>query len=282
MRILFQIFILLSLTYTPILAEKMNFVLGLVDEQYNEYKFEDAEIALRKWIKKISKSEDLNLTMKIFDSYEDYNRAVIADEVQSIILSPELYLKHYKSLKETHFDGWIKEANNQFFAYKFVGSKKVYEKKKYLRVSYYKHDSIARIILEQIALRDDKVFIYRELNKESKAVLDTFFNKSDMALISSKVWKLNCELNPQIGEKLQVIDTTDTIFMKMFSLISKKMPAEIKKKYFDTLSRLNESADGRQMMRLFKFNAIYHITTDDLKSLEIFYEKYLKIKREKR
>ena len=137
-----------------------------------------------------------------------------------------------------------------------------------------------RSIYEKIALRDKKIFTYRMLKKESKAVLDTFFNKSDVALVRSKTWKINCELNPQVGKKLQLIKSTDAIFMKNFSLISKKMSPIIKKKYLEALGRLNESVEGRQMMRMFKFNAIYPITTEQLKSLEDFYDEYLKIKSE--
>jgi len=282
MHFLPKLFLLFFLTCNLFATEKMEFVVGLIDEEYNEYKFADAEIALKRWIRKISKIENINVTMKIFDTYEDYNKAVLADEVQNIILSPELYLRHSESLKKTHYDGWIKEANNQFFAYNLIGDKELYKEKRYLRASYFKDDLIAKIILEKIAFRDNKVFTYRMLNKESKAVIDTFFNKSDVALVGSKVWKINSELNPQVGRKLQIIDTTDAIFMKMFSLISKKMPPLIKKNYFEALSRLNESADGKQMMRMFKFNNVYPITIDDLADLENFYEDYRIIKKKRK
>ncbi len=280
MRIIFQILLLFSLSSHLLSAEKIEFVIGLVDDEYNEYKFADAEIALRKWMKKLSKLEDANVTLKVFDTYEEYNKAVRADEVQSTILSPEFYLRHYKSFKETHYDGWMKEDNQQFFAYTLIGNEELYKNKKHLRASYFEHDLIAKIILEKIALRDKKIFTYRAVKKESKAVLDTFFNKSDVALVGSKDWKINCELNPQVGKKLQLIKSTDAIFMKNFSLISKKMQTKTKEIYFDVLSRLDESIDGRQMMRMFKFNTIYPITTDQLKSLEDFYDEYLKIKSE--
>ena len=281
MRIFIHFFLFVLLTCSIASAKKIEFAIGLIDEKYIEYNFIDAKTAFRKWVAKISKLEDANISIKIFDSYEDYHKAVLADEVQNVILSPELYLRYSKSLKETHYDGWMKEDKKQLFSYKLIGKKNDYKSKKHLHVSYYKNDLIAKIVLEKISLRDDKIFTYHTANKDSKALLDTFFNKSDIALVSTKVWKINCELNPQIGEKLQVLDTTDAIFMKIFSLISKKMPLETKKNYFEVLSHLHKSTEGKQMMRMFKFNTAYPITTDDLAPLENYYKEYLEMKRKK-
>ncbi len=115
MRALIQIFLLFLFTCNTTSAKKMEFVIGLIDEKYIEYNFIYARIAFRTWIAKISKLEDANVTIKIFDSYEDYHKAVLADEVQNIILLPELYLRYSKSLKETHYDGWMKEDKKHFF-----------------------------------------------------------------------------------------------------------------------------------------------------------------------
>ena len=133
MRIIFQILLLFSLSSHLFSAEKMEFVIGIVHDAYQEYQFADAEIALRKWMEKLSKLEDANVTLKVFDTYEEYNKAVRADEVQSTILSPEFYLRHYKSLKETHYDGWMKEDNQQLFAYTLIGNEELYKNKKHLR-----------------------------------------------------------------------------------------------------------------------------------------------------
>jgi ABC-type phosphate/phosphonate transport system substrate-binding protein len=156
-----------------------------------------------------------------------------------------------------------------------VGKKDTYS------MCYYEYSKISKIVTQTYAWENNIEFYYKKLPKESKLILEVFFNKCDMTIVKESTWDLMTELNPQINSNISVVYKTKRIFADIITLFSKNLDEKSKNIYIKAIEAIDNTPDGKQLMELFKFNGLVHIKNSEINPLKEFYQKYLLLKKEK-
>lgn len=115
-----------------------------------------------------------------------------------------------------------------------------------------------------------------EATKSSQAVMPVFFGQADSCLVSRNHYETMVELNPQIGQKLRILERSPgfvTGILAMRNDLQKTTRDAIAK----TLSEMHTDPKGKQIMNLFRINRLVPFKPEHLTSVE----KVLKERRGK-
>ncbi|WP_457743309.1 PhnD/SsuA/transferrin family substrate-binding protein [Sulfurimonas sp.] len=250
-------------------------------EDLDSINYKDAKTAMNLWLQKTSKKLHTSSDLIFYDNFqtlkEDKDKH---HKVDVLILSPYSYLQHLNYCKKNFTQGWLKSQKDGKPFYRFVLLKRKNDSinNKEIAIEYYQYHKISKLVVQKYAWNHHLDASYVAVGKMPKPVLDLFFKKCDMAIVSDKRWNLMKELNPQLAQQLELVDTTPRIFPDMISLFANSMSKKQRNVYFQALNDLKTTPSGKQLMRLFKFNALVRISNNQFISLEKFYKEYLRLK----
>jgi ABC-type phosphate/phosphonate transport system substrate-binding protein len=112
-------------------------------------------------------------------------------------------------------------------------------------------------------------------DKESNAVYDVFFKKSDLAIVRKSVYDVLCGLNPQLKNLLAVFAVSKPMILS-FTVSNNKSNPEIIKIVIDEARSLHITPGGKNILNIFKAKKTVKIDEADLKySKEIMDENSL-------
>lgn len=110
--------------------------------------------------------------------------------------------------------------------------------------------------------------------KPSTACLPIFFGKSDACLIDSSSWETLRELNPQLATKLTVLTQSQPFVESLISITANKR--DYRAETIHALHTLQDDAEGRQVLLLFKCSRAAGITAADLNAVAELRSTYLR------
>jgi len=113
-------------------------------------------------------------------------------------------------------------------------------------------------------------------NKSQRMVLDLFFDIADVAVVYESALKVILELNPQLSEKIKVIQRFP-IRGRNFAFFHKDYP--YKEKLRLGIARFNKRPRGKQILQLFHTNSVENCYVQDLKPFDKFYNEYQALKK---
>lgn len=102
--------------------------------------------------------------------------------------------------------------------------------------------------------------------KPSQAIQQVFFRKMDAAVVTRASFKLACELNPQIGQTLRELAVSPGFVPHVFCYRPDYPPALRQQATAGTL-RVHESAEGRQVLTVFKVERMVELPQSSLDSV---------------
>lgn len=103
----------------------------------------------------------------------------------------------------------------------------------------------------------------KSVSAVSKAVLPVFFGQADACLVTKRGYNTMAELNPQIGQNLQILASSPRFAHKLVCINPFVKNGGNMGTLKDELSRLSDDAEGQQILKIFK--------TDDLAPFEPSY-----------
>ncbi|MBT8381233.1 MAG: phosphate/phosphite/phosphonate ABC transporter substrate-binding protein [Ignavibacteria bacterium] len=145
-------------------------------------------------------------------------------------------------------------------------------KGKTLLVGFPYEGDIPLIWLDQV-LKQNKL-ITREkffnkieyFDKALPSVLPVFFKKSDACLVSKNSFETICELNPQVQNKLTVIETSIPITIGIVALRKNISNPEVKSHIIDAFLNLHNKVAAQQFLSVFKIEKVIEFKEEYLKS----------------
>ncbi len=90
-----------------------------------------------------------------------------------------------------------------------------------------------------------------KIESPSKAVLQVFFHQADACLVTSNVFDLACELNPQLRKELRVLAVSPEVIPSLF-FFRPGYTASVRKQMEPAILKLGESPAGLQVLTVFQ------------------------------
>ena len=273
---------LLSIGMTSLQAEKILIDNAFYGADMDKVAYNSGKLALNLWLKQMTKStSDLDSRMLFYTDFDSLKKDTQDGKIDALILSTYSYVTYSSFYKKYFNNGWVKiEADGKpFFSYVILKRKGTQIKNNSI-AHYHQYSKISKIVVEKYAMEHNLNLEYSGTKKESKPVLDLFFKKCDIAIVNQFSWELMKELNPQLSQSLEIIHKTDRIFTPMFSIFARKMNSQKNELYMKAIKAIRTTEDGKQLMEMFKFNAIIKLNQSQLSGVEKFYKNYLIMKKE--
>jgi len=123
-------------------------------------------------------------------------------------------------------------------------------------------------LLKQYKLNTREKFFKKieYFDKALPSVLPVFFNNADACLVSKNSFETICELNPQVQNKLTVIETSIPITIGLVALRKNISNLESKSHIIDAFLNLHNKVAAQQFLSVFKIEKVLEFKEEYLKS----------------
>jgi len=119
------------------------------------------------------------------------------------------------------------------------------------------------------------------VGKPALAVLPVFFGKRPACLMDEFSFGLMGELNPQVGEELQSIATSEAFVDNVVCVGDRGWPTEtVRRDILETLGGLHNDPVGRQILILFKVGRMVPFEATQLATVQALRAKYERLRKE--
>lgn len=133
------------------------------------------------------------------------------------------------------------------------------------------------IFLKNIGNQKAKLHYSRSYQR---SILDLFFKKADIAIVTQKSYDIAIELNPQIAKKVSIFKKTN-ISDAQLGFFRKGLDEKIKKSMRNATNNINSTVKGKQLLSLYKTEKIVETDLNLLKPIRELVSKYNKLKKVK-
>lgn len=113
-----------------------------------------------------------------------------------------------------------------------------------------------------------------------KSILNLFFKKADVAIVTQKSYDISVELNPQIAKKVSILNKTNIKDVQL-GFFRKSLDEKIKKNMRRAAQSLNSTDDGKQLLTLYKTEKIVETNMKILIPIKELLNNYKKLKKSK-
>lgn len=288
-----KLLIILFLSFNLYAHHPFNSKYGFVSSGTLLSNFEDARIVLSKWLENIAIEHNGKAEVKFYSEYESLYTDFKNKKLNMIALEMPFFFKNKEYLKNNSSNFWsLATDKTKYSQYVFLANKSLNAKSfkdiKNKTLSIKKEEVIADVWLDKNSLLGNKSSYKRLLkelkyeNKESTAILNVFFKKTDFAVVSSKTWNTMIELNPSIKKKIEIVSKSKKIHLPFIGLFDKHTDKETVNAFFELSDKLKSLSGSKQIISLLKFDSIFRVDDKSLKVLENYYDEYFKLKEKYR
>jgi len=248
----------------------------------NSFSKKDMMIATEIWVKELIKDTGYDLEFTYYDDMSKMAEDLDAGKVDLMTGFGLSFIKYFDLSKlDNAFGVGTKDGLKEVFivvASKEKGISSIADLKgKSVGVNI--DDEVAKLyiqtkVYELTNTQDIKIV---EFKSRQRALLKLFFSKVDAVVTTNKSFELLKELNPQVSKKLQIIDTTN-IQATSFGFFRKGFDEVAKQEISDMAMKLGNDLYGKQLLMIYKTEAIVDTKVEYLDPIKDIYERSLKIK----
>jgi len=275
-----KVFVLFLLSVHLLFAKTIT--IGFSAQSLTKYNQKDVRITAEIWIKEIAKELNTKVNVITYETPQEMMRDIKKDKVDYISVSGLDCVKYFDlSYLDNGFDqGFFNGIPSQFIivVQKKSGIKNILELKNKL-IGMQKHDDIIHQYLDvNLADKTNTVLNIETFTSRQRVLLKLFFGKIDAAIVTNKSFELAKQLNPQIGEKLEVLENTN-LQATNFGFFRKSFDKNVKKRMTQIVKTIHKTPRGRELLSLYKTEKLSDSNLSDLKAIEELYNQALKIKK---
>lgn len=244
----------------------------------------DILVSMNFWMQEISQNfEQASAPVQLFDNI-DAMAAAYENRIINMVVAPPMSLAiHFKRNDLT--DCMIGKRDHDkldsllLIARKNNGSSTLMSLKgKHILTP--ENDELAEIYLNLLTLKSAKLPYAKFFGKVSRSkqarrmLLDLFFDKADVALINQTTYDVMLELNPQIANKIQIMDVYP-ILSRSYSFVRPDyaMRERLKRDFL----KVGETARGRQVLTIYQQDSLSFCDVHDLDKFDALYAEYQKL-----
>jgi ABC-type phosphate/phosphonate transport system substrate-binding protein len=118
----------------------------------------------------------------------------------------------------------------------------------------------------------------RETKTPSLSLMQVFFRQADACVVTSQIFELTAELNPQIVRELKVIERVGKLSGGIL-VLRPDLPGDRKQKLLRSLRTIHEDPEGRQLFLLFQLNRLVPYRPEFLQATAAFFAEHRNLAR---
>ncbi len=263
---------------------------GFYINSFPEIKPADIEIALRYWLEAISKNVNIPAQSFVYTDIEKMRSDYYQGKINFIVAAPLSILENFdpKQLTEgykltrsgsstdillvlTHKDSGLNTFSD-------VNNK---------HLSLLTHEPMSKMYADILALENFDIpakQLFHKISyikKSSQLIYQLFFQQTDVVFVYQELYKLSCELNPQIGDKTQVIEKLPAT-PRVLGFFHPRVSAEFRDQVLSEVERLNTYPAGQQLLQLFQVEKATRSSIADLDSARQLKHRYIQLINKKK
>lgn len=295
MKLFFLLFILLFLN--PLNAKQKELNIVLYGINYT--------IASQKTIKRIFKKifykneafKDYKLNIETYESSFNIKKRLedTYNPIDVLYTNSYDYINNYMLFHKMGKDfSSLRSNDRKYESYYILANKnskiKSIKDIKDKKIFFYSGEPLANVWFDYLSLKENKK-PYKSLVKKNiqinsslyKKVLDIYFNKIDLAVISETTWSSIVQLDPSIKKKIKIIKKSPKIFPTIISFFNKNSKKnESIKLYQDFIYDKKNKEYIENLLFLLKLETIEKMQDDEFKDAAEFFLEYKSLKNTNR
>lgn len=268
---------------------ELNF--GINTESLITSSFVESKLALSLWMQEVADTEKTKLNVVFYDNHHSLISDFSNNKIQVLVTDTLEFLENKNNLNLSDSYMWSLSGfqDSKFYRYFLISNKNsnIYSLKqiKNKKIAFKENDQLGKVWLNSLLyknhLDDYKQLISEEnnLKKRSQLVLEVFFNNVDLAVVSEDTWSAMIRINPNLEKKINILATSERLFLPIIGLVSKKNNSNnIMKRFINISNKAVLSVRERKIRELIKLAQTFEITLSDIETLDSFYLNYKKMK----
>ena len=257
----------------------------------DEIKNKDIRLAFALWTSEIGKNQNVDIETLYYSSHKEIMKDFQNRVFDAFTLSPMFYLQYQESIDPVAGDYYVVQRTQTHYEKMLLLVRKDSSIDSFKdfknRVVAIKSDSYqARFFFDKEMMeelhKESKGYIkkFKGTKKYTTAVLNVFFKKVDACVVPEYVLKLVSDMNPAVGKALIPIVQSQNIFMPAMTIFHKEAPSHLNQEYKKSISNLDITPRGKNILTLFKMKRIRPIESRELENLRVYYKEYLALKKD--
>ncbi len=270
------------------------FILGFYGNSVTEMASRsDIEVSMNFWAKELinqsAREIGFNITNAgaiLFNTIADMRQAVDRGEIDMVVAPPILLVRYFK--RDELLDGFTgvlaaKRSDSILVITQRDKNIKRIDDLKGKRLLLPTNDEFAEMYLDSLFLEHfhkpmQKVAgSINQQNKMNRIVLDIYFNQADVGMVLLSTFEVMSELNPDIAEKLTIIEQYP-IKSRNFGLFVRSYPLA-KEISALTTAKFKNNERAKQILEAFKMQDLDVCKVSELEEYEKFYQRYQALKK---
>jgi hypothetical protein len=261
-------------------------------DHLNKINQKDIRIAVDTLLHKIADTAELDAATLEYSN--DFNKSLskyIHGECEVLHLSSFNLMKKFPLLRKKTAQYWnfAKEKNkhlrNFYLLVRKDSSIKTLHDLIGARVAMTQFDTMQELYLDHLMLQHNKMLAKESFNsivynkKGSTSILNLYFKKVDVAIVSQHSYNIAIELNPQLKKDLKILDRSKEIYpANGVTLISNKR-AIFARVFEEHSKRLYKTDFGKELLQMYQCVENFKFSADELDELYTQYQEYLRLKK---
>lgn len=277
-----------SLVTTTVSAEPYHLVAGSSALGFRENDKQNVNLGFNSAFNTLLSSENVKCDFKSFDSSEELAKAISKQQVNGFFGSPIEFLQ-----SETYFltnplasgvFGQKLKSKILLVVRKDSGINSI-EQLKGKKLSTQKSiaSDVGGLYMETLFLEHQlpsmKNFFSEIQNSETSntALVDLFFKKVDVTLMSETQFDIATELNPQLRTQTKILEASEP-YLIFVAALSKNTPEQEVNGIKNSLFNVHKTAKGRNILNLMKMQGFQEIASTELDNVRALVEKNKRLK----
>lgn len=292
MKLIIIIFIFYISIANTFAKEKTPIIFGFTHQNFgNLFKFNGVKNSLSKWIIKLSNENNISADVIFYKTDRTLFNAYKNKKINILTINVKGYIEHKKELKKMSDSFWsLSFSENDGVNYCLISNKKdkikgfkdMKNKTLSIRDEFQINDWFNKKSLE-INKKSAKKILKKIIKsqKESTILLNVYFGKINLGVISKNTWLTMNELNPGISKKVTLNECSKISFPPFLGMFRKNILLNYKKKFFSVITNIKKEEDEEKeaIFNIIDLNHFYKISNKNLNEVEKFYKEYEKLKK---
>jgi ABC-type phosphate/phosphonate transport system substrate-binding protein len=251
--------------------------------------FKDARDSLSSWIEDLGLSNNIKVSVEFYNTLDELFFAYKNGKLDMIVISFSDFYKNKTFLNNISKDYWSATFNEEKYTQFYLVSLKEkninsFKDIQNATLSLEKYDTVSKLWFDKNSLTtnnkdSEKILkkIYFE-TKESTPLLNVFFKKSDLAIVTKDSWNSMVQLNPSIEKKIKIIERSEKIFLPFIGFFSKDTQEEKIDIFFKITSKIEDTIRVEELLSLLKFKSFFRLEDKYIDDMEIYFKEYYNLK----